>query len=527
MGSDSKNPNANAGLAKSVGRNTIFGIFSNVTQVATRLVTVPIVISHLGLDGYGIWSIIMTTATYMRFGSVGLKTAFQKYVAEATGDNNFERANKLLSTGFTIMLVLSLAGLVPLVFYSHKIAATAGVPERFLGSAAGAISLLGGIFVLANAGATYEAIVMGANRIDLVRKFATVLTILEACGIVAVLHFGHGLFAMAAVMGASEIGYISACYIASKRVLSQVHLDRKHFDRGVIPELVRFAGSYQLLNILEVLYASILPFTILRAFGATGSGVYAVINRVVASAVMIQDSFLPSVLSGGAMVFASGSKERLKNLFVKSFKATEALSLLPLGFIGLFGGIMAYAWTGQSDSRFALAFCLVCLTGLFRSFSLLAVVLYRTSGKASLDNLRQVIRILIILAVVWVSPELGFYGVLAGLALAELVGLIFMLFALTRTFEVFQAGMLVPDLVRWTLSTAVILAAGWLAGHLSLPMDVGIRFKAAIQLSAIALGCLLVSWPVLVLSGAITKAESHALLGSVWPRRSPKPSVVI
>src|ERR1041385_6192777 len=175
------------------------------------------------------------------------------------------------------------------------------------------------------------------------------------------------------------------------------------------------------------------------------------------------------------MVFASGSKERLRNLFVKSFKATEALSLVPLGFIGLFGSIMAYVWTGQSDSRFAVAFCLVCLTGLFRSFSLLAVVLYRTSGKASLDNLRQVIRILIILAVVWASPELGFYGVLGGLALAELVGLIFMLFALTQTFEVFEARMLVPDLVRWTLSTAVILAAGWLAGHLSLPIEVGIR----------------------------------------------------
>jgi len=527
MGSDSKSPNANVGLAKSVGRNTIFGIFSNFTQVATRLVTVPIVISHLGLDGYGIWSIIMTTATYMRFGSVGVKTAFQKYVAEATGNNDFERANKLLSTGFAIMLVLSLAGLIPLVFYSHRIAMTAGVPARFLSSAAGAISLLGGIFVLANAGATYEAIVMGANRIDLVRKFATVLTILEAGGIIAVLHFGHGLFAMAAVMGASEIGYISVCYVAAKRVLPQVNLDRKFVDTGVIGELIRFAGSYQLLNILEVLYASILPFAILRSFGATESGVYAVINRVVASAAMIQESFLPSVLSGGAMVFASGSSERLRNLFVKSFRATMALSLLPLGFISLFGGIMAYVWTGQYDPRFTLAFCLVCLTGLFRSFSLLAVVLYRTSGRAALDNLRQVVRIVIILGVVWISPQLGFYGVLTGLALAEFVGLIFMLSALARTFEVFHTRMLLPDLLRWICSAVIILAFGWLAGHLPLPVETGARVKASIQPVEITLACLLLAWPTLLLTRSLTKAESHALVGNVWPRRNPKPSVVI
>ena len=86
-------------LAASIGRNTLFGVVARATQVATRLVTVPIVIFHLGLGGYGIWSIIMTTAAYMRFGSIGVKSAFQKYVAEATGNGDFETTNKLLSTG--------------------------------------------------------------------------------------------------------------------------------------------------------------------------------------------------------------------------------------------------------------------------------------------------------------------------------------------------------------------------------------------------------------------------------------------
>src|SRR5215470_14452557 len=108
------------GLAASIGKNTVFGILSNVTQVGTRLVTVPIVIHHLGLGGYGIWNIIMMTATYMRFGSVGVKTAFQKYVAEATGNGDFERANRLLSTGCAVMLVLSVGGLIPIAFFSHQ-----------------------------------------------------------------------------------------------------------------------------------------------------------------------------------------------------------------------------------------------------------------------------------------------------------------------------------------------------------------------------------------------------------------------
>src|SRR2546427_5652915 len=101
-------------LAETLGRDTLFGIVASLTQMSTRVVTVPIVIGHLGLDGYGIWSIIMTTAAYMRFGSVGIKSAFQKYVAEATGSGDFERANKLISTGSAAMLVLSIVGLIPI-----------------------------------------------------------------------------------------------------------------------------------------------------------------------------------------------------------------------------------------------------------------------------------------------------------------------------------------------------------------------------------------------------------------------------
>jgi len=165
-------PVSSRGLSHAIGRNTIFGVISRFAQVATRLVTIPIVIAHLGLGGYGIWAIIMTTAAYMRFGSVGIKSAFQKYVAEATGSGDFETANKLLSTGCAAMLILSVAVLIPVAGFSNLLARLAGVPPEFLASTAKSISVLALIMVLSNVGAVYEAIVMGGHRIDLARNFA-------------------------------------------------------------------------------------------------------------------------------------------------------------------------------------------------------------------------------------------------------------------------------------------------------------------------------------------------------------------
>jgi O-antigen/teichoic acid export membrane protein len=455
----------------------------------------------------------------MRFGSVGIKSAFQKYVAEATGNGDYASANKLLSTGCALMLVLSVLGLIPVSIFSRQIAHAAGVPPEFLKSAAGSIALLAWIMAMSNVGAAFEAIVMGGHRIDLVRRFTTALTVLEAVAIVIALHMGYGLFTMSAIMGTSELVYVALCYAASRRVLPQVVVSAKHVTKDVLYELFRFAGSYQLVNILEIVYASIVPFAILRSFGANSAGVYAVVTRVVTSAVMLQDSFLAPVLSGGTMVFASGSIEKMQNLLVKAFKVTTALSVLPLGFIAVFGSSLAYAWTGETDPAFRVSFWLITLTALFKSFSLLSLVLYRVSGKALMDNLRQGLRIIVILAVALFAPHFGFYAVLAGLALAELAGMIFMLYALSKTFERFHVFSLLGDMVRFLAAAALILGGAYLVSYLPIPGPQVGRLSVALRLAEIALACLLIAWPALRMTGSITSSEGDALLGTVFRKR--------
>lgn len=503
----------NQKLAVAIGKNTFFGIVSSVVQVSTRLITVPIVIGCLGIGGYGIWNIIMTAANYMRFGSVGIKSAFQKYVAEATGTGDYEKANKLLSTGCAIMLVLSVAVLIPLTFFSRQLASAAGVPPEFLKSAAHAIGVLALIMVIANSGAAFEAIVMGGHRIDLARKFTTFFTVAEAVAIVVVLRLGYGLFAMAMIMGFSEVGFIACCYFASRRILPQISISTRSLTKSVFYELFRFAGSYQLVNILEVLYGAILPFAILRSFGAEASGVYAVAVRVVMSALILQDSFLLPILSAGTLVSASGSPETMQVLLKKAFKVTLGLSLFPLAFISVFGTTLVYAWTGLAYPTFRISVYLVCLTGLFKSFSILGLVLYRVSGKAILDNVRQVLRIAIIFLVAVFAHQLGFYGVLAGLAGAELGGMVFMLFALTKTFHVFRAKSLLPDFIKLVSATALILAAGIAASHLPIPSGFSTRISAALTLAEVLLACLLAAWPALLITRSVTSAEGKAIVG--------------
>ena len=515
----SKAPSSDSQLAATIGKSAIFGMVSSAAQIGTRLVTVPVVIHHLGLGGYGIWSIIIVTAAYMRFGSAGIKSAFQKYVAEATGTGDFSTTNKLLSTGSISMLVLSALGLIPVAIHSRALARMSGVPTEFLSAAAHSITVLASIYVVSNFGAAFEAIVMGGHRVDLTRKYATVLTVAEAVVIVTMLHFGYGLLAMTLVMGISELIYIYCCYRASHSVVPQVHISTRHFTRGVFPELLRFAGSYQLVNVLELLYGAILPIVLLRFFGAEAAGVFAVASRVVASALIAQDALVLPILSGGTMVFTSGSVERVRLFLAKSFKVTIAAALPSLTFVAAFGTTMIFAWTGQVDPRFRAALWLTALAAFLKAISLLQLILYRASGRALLDNIRQVLRIVVILAVAFWGRSLGFNGVLGGMAAAELVGVVFMFFAMATTFHAFSGKIFARDGLRISGATALIIASGALTGMIPLPWSTPERLAAILKLAEITLGCVIVAWPVLVFTNSISSAERNTVL-SAFRRRA-------
>ncbi len=371
--------------------------------------------------------------------------------------------------------------------------------------------------VISNVGAVYEAIVMGGHRIDLARNFSTLSMVAEAIAIVTLLHFGFGLFAMAAVMAISEIGFVVSCYWASKRIVPEIQVSRKHLTTTVVRELLRFAGSYQIANILQVLYASIVPIALLRLFGPAAAGIYALTYRVASSALMLPDAFLQPILSGAAMLFATGSADQVRALLYKSFRATLGLGLFPLLLTAVFGPTIVFAWTGVSASPLPMAFWMVCAAGLFQSVSTLGLVLYRSSGKVLLDNIRLVSQIVILFAIAMMGRHLGFVGVLAGLAFSEFFGMLFMLFALTKAFPAFRIRPLLTDALRLASASALIVSSAGVAFLLPFPTTATPRLKAVIDLAKIGIASLISVWPALAVTSSLTTLESKAIVRAVFP----------
>jgi O-antigen/teichoic acid export membrane protein len=509
-------PSSSRALTASIGKNTLFGVGGNLVHVLARIVVVPVMIRHLGLDGYGIWAVLMSIAAYITLGGAGVKSAFQKYVAEATGTGDYDRASRLLSTGTAAVLLLSVVVLVPLAVFSHSLAVAVGVPASFLVPASQAIRYLAITAIVVNVSQTYQSILMGAHRIDLREKLNVVLDLLNAAATIALLYAGFGLLAIAVVFCVYQIAGGLLWYLYSRRILPEVRITSKFVTRTVVKELVRFGASYQLVSMLELLYAAVLPVAILKFFGANAAGVFALAARLVSFATLIQGSYLQAILSGGSLVYASGSAEQNNAFIVKSFKAMVVLSVLPLAFIALYGAKIAFVWTGKTDPLLEGAVCLLCAGSMCRSLSSLFRVLYRVSGGAVMDNAQLLLGLGVAFLLWPFGPRIGFFGLVGGVnVVGQFLGLILMALSLSSRFKGFSASTLAPTLLRFCIAAAVILGASAVALYLKFSWGINPRILDTIRLLTAAGISLLVAVPALLFTGSVSRSEARTMLNTV------------
>jgi hypothetical protein len=97
---------------------------------------------------------------------------------------------------------------------------------------------------------------------------------------------------------------------------------------------------------------------------------------------------------------------------------------------------------------------------------------------------------------------------------AELIGVIFMFYAMAHIFKSFSGRLLARDAVKLLAATALIISAGALIGLLRIPGDLPDRIAAALRLAAIGLACLIAAWPALTVTHSVSKNEKQTIIDS-------------
>jgi hypothetical protein len=129
-----------------------------------------------------------------------------------------------------------------------------------------------------------------------------------------------------------------------------------------------------------------------------------------------------------------------------------------------------------------------------------------------MDNLREVIRILVLLPVVVLAKKLSFAGVLAGIAVSETVGAVFMFYALKKTFPLFRVRPVMKDFLRMSVATFILVCASLALSGLLHFDDLSLRAAAVARLGVAALVLGVLIYPTMIYTGSVTKGEVASVL---------------
>lgn len=485
--------------------NAGIAMFAKALYLATRLCVPPLVLAHITLAEYGLWTACFVLIMYIGLSDAGFSNVYVRYSARYHAAGDVGGINRLLSTGVFLLSAIALAvlagvwALLPAILDFLKIAATQREQATVLVMGAAAM------FLLDLTLGAYCYLLHGLQRIKEEQKVAIAGYLLELLLIFVFLRAGFGVYALLLAFTLRYAWSLLAFMRLAHRFLPGLQIRLRHFDKNMLRHFFGFGAKVQASALLgTALYSA---DRLLAGFllGPKGIALFELAAKLPVSALAV-----PSAISNVTLASASGhaAREQLQSIRELHQQATRSVSMLaaiPLAFMAAFSGPIGSAWLGKGGELGSDLLALPTIMALSALWSHLHIVtgpgsaVFRAMGKAGNEfvyhGLRFVLLALCIGAALWVLPAATAglaWGLAFGGAAAASAYLVYNQRYLGLPLEPLLIRILLPGAAAYPVAAALRLA--W---DLALPATTG-RWESVAWLAlfgtAYLIAYLLLAW---------------------------------
>ena len=232
-------------ISHKIVKNTLFNAAGRFWGILIGLLLTPYIIRHLGLEKYGILTLVGATTGYFGLLDFGIGASFVKYIAEFHVDKDSGKINQLIVTGFLFYSALAFffAGLS--LFVAKPLALLLKTrpdlyPETVIVFVIGIIT-----FGLSNALSVFAAIQSGLQRMDISNKVGMGMSVINALGTVFCLENAHGLIGLM-LLNAGMVIIGGACnIIIAYRIMPGLSLGFRNYSGAMFGKMFRLGYKMQ------------------------------------------------------------------------------------------------------------------------------------------------------------------------------------------------------------------------------------------------------------------------------------------
>jgi len=332
-----------------VKRNAIINVAGWIIPIFVLLALTPVMIEHLGTDGFGVIIIIQILTGYMTILNFGFSEAIIKQVAENKTQSP-DRAMRILWMGLGLFTGTGLLGAITIYLCSDWLVyQILTIPDHLQDDAASALQVGSLVFLLQMIAEYYRGSALGHNRFDIPSACKIVRVALSAIFIYVALISGGGLTSvMLGTLGGLVVGLL----------LNMIWMQRSmpmnwisHGYRGVLNELLHF-GKHIFFSRLANMFSSKINQLFLGTLSSVSNvALYAVPVRVAESASSILNTMLQVFYPGFSAMDKKTDADKIRNIYF-SILSIQLFITVPLAIgVILEGPALLALWI---DPQFAL-----------------------------------------------------------------------------------------------------------------------------------------------------------------------------
>lgn len=315
--------------------------------MASRFILTPVIISQVGLAGYGTWTLLFSIGAYGSMFNASFGFVYSKYTAEYDSQGKYDELASIIGSG--IALVGSLSLIILSVLWTFRIAVLTyfNVDQHLLADAAVALTLL--VFCLLlrmSLGCTFD-VLSGLQRADLNYKLNLLGSIVEFSIALPLLIAKWGLLALGIGYASGQLVSTLLAFFLCRRICPQLRISPFRISRNGLRLVTSLGGRFQALSFMNIIFDQGVKLLISKFMGVSTVGVYELAYKLLGLGTTISSSLLGPLMPAFANLHAGEGAEQTRRLFLGSSKAVAITAGTALGFVALFADQLVFAWTGN------------------------------------------------------------------------------------------------------------------------------------------------------------------------------------
>ena len=423
-------------LRRTIAHNTLFNAAGRIWEAVAGIGLTVYTIDRVGLDGFGLWSLVALFTGYAALFDFGLSSGFSKYVAAYAAKEDRAGVSAVVSTGVYFHVVLgALVVAIGWPLIDLLLAGTLSLMQLLNPGHAGPVAgdapwaearfLLRGaliLFVATNCLAPFPALQMGLQRMGVVNALGFAGSLVKVSATVVFLELGFGvrglLYTSAVLLGVMAVANIAVAY----RIYPGLRCSPFQMQWGLFTTLFAFGWRSQVARLSNLV--NFQTDRMIVALAGAGNldlvGLYRagedLAVKMRQGPAMLVSALVPAVSD----LDARDDRERLKILYIRSTKYVAALTVpLTLYFAAAADLLLSIYGT---KSELGAAVWVVRILVLGYAFNVLpgpGVSIALGKGNAGMPMMAGIISMTANIALtVALFAAFGFYGIPAATALA-------------------------------------------------------------------------------------------------------------